>query len=269
MKEIMNFLLLDIGNVKIKVSTVLLFLIFIIGVYSILFLLKKTIYKIKKIDAGKKYSIYNLIKYIILVFSIIFGLQIFGVNISVVIASSAALLVGLGLGLQYLFSDFISGVILLLDSSIKVDDIIDVKGLVCKVQEINLRTTTVLTRDDKYIILPNTDLTRNQIINWTHSDLTSRFEINVGVDYKSDVKLVMKLMEEVVATHMGIRTEPKPFVRFNNFGDSSLDFTVYFWSEEVFRVENIKSDIRVQLFNEFKNHGINIPFPQRVIRNVS
>lgn len=268
MKDIMNFLLLDIGNVKIKVSTVLLFLIFIIGVYTILFLLKKTIYKIKKIDAGKKYSIYNLIKYIILVFSLIFGLQIFGVNISVVIASSAALLVGLGLGLQYLFSDFISGVILLLDSSIKVDDIIDVKGLVCKVQEINLRTTTVLTRDDKYIILPNTDLTRNQIINWTHSDLNSRFEINVGVDYKSDVKLVMKIMEEVVATHVGIRTEPKPFVRFNNFGDSSLDFTVYFWSEEVFRVENIKSDIRVQLFEEFKNHGINIPFPQRVIRNV-
>jgi small-conductance mechanosensitive channel len=81
--------------------------------------------------------------------------------------------VGIGLGLQNLFSDFVSGIILLVGSSVKVNDVIELNGLVCTVQEINLRTTTVLTRDDKYIILPNSDLTRNQLINWTHSDLAS------------------------------------------------------------------------------------------------
>jgi small-conductance mechanosensitive channel len=95
-----------------------------------------------------------------------------------VFVAGSALLVGIGLGLQNLFSDFISGILLLLDS-VKVNDVIELNGMVCVVQEINLRTTTVLTRDDKYIILPNTDLTRNQLINWTHSDL-ARFEVTVG-----------------------------------------------------------------------------------------
>jgi small-conductance mechanosensitive channel len=101
---------------------------------------------------------------LIILISIVAGLQLFGFNLSVLVAGSAALLVGIGLGLQNLFSDFISGILLLLDSSVKVNDVIELNGMVCVVQEINLRTTTVLTRDDKYIILPNTDLTRNQLL---------------------------------------------------------------------------------------------------------
>jgi small-conductance mechanosensitive channel len=181
------------------------------------------------------------------------------------LGGSAALLVGFGLGIQSLFSDFVSGIILLVDSSVKVNDIIDIDGLVCKVQEINLRTTTVLTRDDKYIIVPNTDLTRNQIINWTHSDLASRFEITVGVDYSSDVNLVMKILKESVDQQEGILRKPAPFVRFTDFADSSLNFSVFFWSEEVFRVENIKSEIRVRIFEMFAESKIKIPFPQRVL----
>jgi small-conductance mechanosensitive channel len=100
---------------------------------------------------------------LIILISIVAGLQLFGFNLSVLVAGSAALLVGIGLGLQNLFSDFISGILLLLDSSV-VNDVIELNGMVCVVQEINLRTTTVLTRDDKYIILPNTDLTRNQLL---------------------------------------------------------------------------------------------------------
>jgi small-conductance mechanosensitive channel len=87
---------------------------------------------------------------------------------------------------------------------VKVNDVIELNGMVCVVQEINLRTTTVLTRDDKYIILPNTDLTRNQLINWTHSDLASRFEVTVGVDYSSDVKQVMQILKAAVDSQMGV-----------------------------------------------------------------
>ena len=95
-------------------------------------------------------------------------------------------------------------------------------GLVCKVQEINLRTTTVLTRDDKYIILPNSQLTHNQIINWTHSDITSRFDIKVGVDYSSDVNLVMKILKDSAIKQDGVKEKPTPFVRFVDYADSSL-----------------------------------------------
>jgi len=170
-----------------------------------------------------------------------------------------------GLGLQNLFSDFVSGIIILIDSSIKVNDVIDINGLVCEVREINLRTTLVLTRDDKFILLPNTLLTKNELINWTHSISSSRFEVSVGVDYSSDIDLVMKVMKEVCEQQEGVLNVPAPFVRFNDFGDSSLLFTVYFWCENVFRVENIKSQIRHDLFYKFRQHNISIPFPQRVV----
>jgi small-conductance mechanosensitive channel len=179
-------------------------------------------------------------------------------------AGSAALLVGVGFGLQNLFSDFTSGIILLLDSTIKVNDVIEIDGLVGKVKEINLRTTTVLTRDDIYIIIPNTDLTKNQLVNWTYSSISSRFEIKVGVDYSSDVQLVMRLMKEA-SNHPNVLKNPESFVRFSDYGDSSLDFTLLFWSEDVFRIETIKSDIRIKLFELFKEHQIQIPFPQRVV----
>ncbi|MDQ6843645.1 MAG: mechanosensitive ion channel, partial [Bacteroidota bacterium] len=161
--------------------------------------------------------------------------------------------------------DFISGIILLMDSSIKVNDVIEVNGLVCKVQEINLRTTTVLTRDDKYIILPNSDLTENQLINWTHSHIASRFEVNIGVDYSSDVQLVMKVLKEAIDNQRDVLIEPKPFIRFTDYAESSLNFSIFFWSEEVFGVENIKSDVRVKVFRMFKENNITVPFPQRVV----
>ncbi|MBW6483324.1 MAG: mechanosensitive ion channel [Vicingaceae bacterium] len=213
---------------------------------------------------SRKNSLFSLTKYVIIVLSIIFGLQIIGFNLSILMAGSAALLVGVGFGLQNLFSDFTSGIILLLDSTIKVNDVIEVGNLVGKVQEINLRTTTVLTREDIYIIIPNTDLTKNQLVNWTYSSISSRFEIKVGVDYSSDVQLVMRLMKEA-SNHPSVLKNPESFVRFSDYGDSSLDFTLLFWTDKVFRIETIKSDIRIKLFELFSEHKVQIPFPQRVI----
>lgn len=265
MNEVLNYILFQIGDFKLKISSILLLLVFVGFIVLFLKIINKTINSVTKIDIGKRYAIYNLIKYIVYIFAFAVALQILGFNLSLLIGGSAALLVGLGLGLQSLFSDFISGIILLVDSSVKVDDVIEVKDLVCKVQEINLRTTTVMTRDDKYIILPNTDLTRNQLINWTHNHVTSRFEIAIGVDYDSDVSQVMQLLKEAVENQKGVLSDPMPFVRFTDFGDSALQFSVFFWSEEVFRVENIKSAIRKEIFESFKSNNIVIPFPQRVV----
>ncbi|SEA28279.1 Mechanosensitive ion channel [Flavobacterium gillisiae] len=265
MKEIIDYTLFQDGGFSIKVISIIKLILFIIVVLLVLKLIRKAIYKVEKIDVAKKYSIYRLVRYLIILVSIIAGLQLFGFNLSVLVAGSAALLVGIGLGLQNLFSDFISGILLLLDSSVKVNDVIELNGMVCTVQEINLRTTTVLTRDDKYIILPNSDLTKNQLINWTHNDLASRFEVTVGVDYSSDVKQVMQILKQAVDNQNSVLKEPSPFIRFTDFGDSSLNFSIIFWSEELFRVENIKSELRIKIFELFKNNNITIPFPQRVV----
>lgn len=265
MHELLNYEVIKLGDKVIYFATIIQFFLFIVVVIFILFFIKNAIYRSKRIDNPKKYSLFNLTKYFLLVFASTIGMHILGFDLSVILAGSAALLVGIGLGLQNIFSDFVSGILILIESTVKVGDIIEINGLVSKVEEIKLRTTTVLTRDDKYIILPNSDLTRNQLINWTHENISSRFEVQVGVDYSSDVNEVMRVLNEVVLTQDGIQKEPKPFVRFINFGDSSLDFVVIFWSEEVFRVHNIKSELRVKIFNAFKEHHIGIPFPQRVV----
>jgi small-conductance mechanosensitive channel len=265
MKEFFNRTIIQFGNIDLKVESMIRVLLFFAFIILLLQILKRLIYRVNRLDLAKKYTIYSLIKYFILVFSIVIGLQILGFSLSVLLAGSAALLVGIGLGLQNLFSDFISGIILLLDSTVKVNDIIDVNGLVCKVLEINLRTTTVLTRDDKYIILPNSHLTRNQLINWTHSEIASRFEVTVGVDYSSDIDQVMKILLEAANSKEEILKDPAPFVRFTDFAESSLNFSVFFWSEEVFRVENLKSELRVMISGMFKSNNIQIPFPQRTV----
>lgn len=265
LQEILHYKVIHFGSIQIRVESILFLLIFIIVSHLFLRFVKKIINRITTLDEAKKYSIFSLFKYFYITICIVLGLQILGFNITLIVAGSAALLVGLGLGIQNLFSDYISGIIVLFDSSIKVGDIIEVDGLVCQVKEIKLRTSLVLTRDDKYIIIPNSNLTKNSIINWTHYGSAARFEVTVGVAYGSDVALVKRLLTEATIENKNTLTSPKPFVRFTDFGESSLNFSVFFWTPEVFRVENIKGEIRESIHEKFKNNRIEIPFPQRVI----
>ena len=265
MEDFLKYTLFTFDGFSLKIVAIVKVIVWIFLIGIVLKIIKSLVYKTTRFDEAKRFSIYTLTKYVIIVFSFVVGLHLFGFNVSLLLAGSAALLVGFGLGMQNLFSDYISGLIILIDSSIKVGDILEINGLVCKVQEIKLRTTTVFTRDDKYIILPNTDLTRNQLINWTHNEITSRFDISVGVDYSSDIDVVMSIMEKTALNFDQIKTDPKPIVRFQEFADSSLNFSIYFWSDEIFRIENIKSEYRIRLFKAFNVNNIEIPFPQRVI----
>lgn len=262
-KDLLNETLITIGKTHLKVSSIVTLILFWIVVAFILKIIKKSIYSINHFDDAKKYSIFTLIKYILLVVVLVLSMEIIGFNLSVLLAGSAALLVGLGLGIQNLFSDYISGIVILVDDTVKMNDVIEINGIVGTVQEITLRTTTLQTRDDKYIILPNSDLTRSELINWTHNTKASRFEVAVGVDYSSDVNLVSQLLKEAVAENKEILETPEPFVRFNDFGDSSLNFSVYFW------VEGVRSQVRYLILEKFRQNNISIPFPQRVIHKAA
>ena len=270
--EIFNTVIFDIQGSNFTLLTLLYLvvslslLLFLSKRFSLL--LQNKILEKRIREPGARYSIATILRYLIVFVGFVFIVQSAGLNMSSLGLMAGALGVGIGFGLQNLFSDFVSGIILLFDSSVKVGDVIDVDGLVCTVTKIKLRTTQVLTRDDKYILLPNTLLTKNRIINWTHNIENSRFDIAVGVDYSSDVDLVMKLMKEAAVEQAGVDKSPEPFVRFSQYGDSALMFTVYFWSANVFRVENIKSDIRKKIFYKFTENNIVIPFPQRTLHIV-
>lgn len=254
--------LYKLGSRNIELKDLLIAITLIGIVILFLWLIKKALNKNLKIDIGRKFAIFQIIKYFTIIISSALILQLIGIDVTVIIASSAALLVGFGLGMQHLFSDLAAGFIVLSRGTVKVGDIIELEGMIAKVKVINLRTTTVETRSDKNIIIPNSRLTNNKLINWSHSDATSRFEIDIGVDYSSDVNAVMNILKNCAVSNADVLENPEPFVRLSDFANSSLQFQLFFWTKELFRVIQIKSDIRIYLFAEFKKQEINIPFPQ-------
>ena len=126
-----------------------------------------------------------------------------------------------------------------------------------------MRTSKIQTRDDFIIIVPNHKLISDNIINWSHLRTKTRFNIKVGVAYGSDTNLVKTILLKCAENRPEIASTPEAFVRFTDFGDSSLDFQLFFWTSETFSVEHIKSNLRFIIDQEFKTHGIRIPFPQR------
>lgn len=196
------------------------------------------------------------------VISISLILDAVGVNITFFLAGSAALLVGVGLGLQQTFNDIVSGIILLIEGTTKVGDVLEIDDDVVEIENIGLRTSKGLNRDDIVIIIPNSKITTNKVINWSHQSKKTRFRINVGVAYGCDVDLVVKILEESVFAHPDITDKNLIEARLVNFGNSSLDFQVLFFSENVFRIEKVKSDIRKIINRKFIEKGIVIPFPQ-------
>jgi small-conductance mechanosensitive channel len=267
-QSLLDYRFFKIGNFIFDVSDIVkLFVIFLLA-KTLLFLVSgyfRRRIKRGKIDVGSAYAIRQIVSYILWIFAILLALQSIGLNISILLAGSAALLVGIGLGIQQTFNDFFSGIILLMEGSIKVDDVLEFDDMVCKVQKIGIRTSQVITRDQISVIVPNSKFTGDKVINWTHSQHASRFHVKIGVDYKSDIHLVSSLLLEAVKEHAMISGNPEPFVRLEGFGDSSIDFGVYFWTENVFVVENIKSEIRFSIIEKFRRAGISIPFPQRDI----
>ena len=211
----------------------------------------------------RKKTMFIIFKYLIWVLIIILSLETFGVKISVLIASSAALFVGIGLGLQEIFKDLISGIFLHFEKNLKLGDIIESKGIVGEVKELGIRTTKILTRDNIFMMIPNHQFITEPVINWSHAVQETRFSVNIGVAYGSDVLQVQKILLFCAKGHQHITANPTPFVRFLNFGNSSLDFQLFFWTDKTFIVENIKSDIRFKIYQEFKEHNIQIPFPQQ------
>jgi small-conductance mechanosensitive channel len=265
-KEILEYKIIQIGDYSLILYHVLFVIVVFIITGLILWVVKKIFDRLvekKHINVGKKHAVYQMIKYIVWIIAIAIALESIGIRLTLLIAGSAALLVGLGLGLQNVFRDFVSGVVILFESTIQVNDVIEVEGFVGRVKEIGLRTSKVLTRDDIITIIPNSKFTSERVINWSHTKRKTRFNLNVGVAYGSDVELVRKVLLECAAEHPEVEDTPKSFVRFIDFGNSSLDFQLYFWSVNNFFIENTKSDLRFLIDKKFRENKIQIPFPQR------
>lgn len=263
--RILEFELVSIDDYQIKVYSLVIILFIFLITKAILWLIKIALFRkirSRNLDKGNTLALFQIIKYIIWVIAIGFFLEAIGIKVTVLIAGSAALLVGVGLGLQQTFNDVISGIILLSERSIKFDDILEIDGDIVKIQNIGLRTSKALNTDDISIIIPNSLITTNKVINWSHQSKRTRFRIDVGVAYGSDVDLVIRIMEESAFEHEAVSDRELIEARLVNFGNSSLDFQVLFFSNNIFRISKVKSDIRRIINRKFAQNQITIPFPQ-------
>ena len=219
--------------------------------------------KLPKQDQVKFVSLFSFGRWFIYLIILIITFDNIGVNVTALFTASAALLIGIGLALQTLFQDIISGVFILVDQSVHVGDIIELDGKVGRVEEIKLRTTRAVTVDNKVLVIPNHLYLTNSLYNWTANGIETREVVDVGVAYGSDVKLVESLLLKAVKTNPAVLQEPEPKVLFLNFGDSSLDFRVAFSINDSFNVRIPKSDIRFEIDRLFRENNVTIPFPQR------
>jgi potassium efflux system protein len=221
------------------------------------------------LDPGLQFTLLRLTHYVILTIGIAmaasFGLN---VNITSVAVLFTALSVGIGFGLQFIAGDIASGFILLFERPARIGDWVTIAGPDSKitegrVQSINLRTTSVLTNDRITVIVPNSKLVNDNLVNWSYADRRSRISVPIGVAYEADVDVVTDTLLRAAEGIKHVLPDPKPSVQFLGFGESSLDFRLLVWTDRPRRHLQIKSDINYRIWRLFKEAGIEIPFPTR------
>ncbi|MFT5926408.1 MAG: small-conductance mechanosensitive channel [Rubritalea sp.] len=226
----------------------------------------------RKMDAPNKLkfeSVFKFFNYIVYIIVVITVLNSSGVQLTGLLTASAALFVGLGFALQDLFKDIIAGITILTDRSVLVNDVIEMNGKVGRVFEVKLRSTRIVTRDDKILIIPNHLFMSESVYNYTQNHPKTRENVQVGIAYGSDTELVEKILVKCAMEQKGILKSPEPFVMFNDFGDSSLNFGVYFFIRDPFTDPRIKSALRFAIDKAFRENEITIPFPQRDLHIIS
>ncbi|MBU2018594.1 MAG: mechanosensitive ion channel [Bacteroidetes bacterium] len=221
-----------------------------------------------QLDEGSLFIYIQVAKYIVYVISFIICLQILEVNLTIFLTGGAALLVGIGLGLQDVFRDVFSGIVLLFEGNLRVGDIVeiynsgDTQPTVAKIIRINIRTTQIETRNGNVLIIPNNKLTQEYVENWSHGTSMSRFFIDISVEYGADTELVKKLLKQAALSHPSVNKTEPTIVRLKDFGENGLCLELIFWAEQSWEISNVKSEIRFEIYRLFREYKIRIPYPK-------
>lgn len=280
MKEIFNnvlhFLrdpLFNLGNTHVSLGLILYIVVSVFLLFWLSGILKRLLQNRVlvryNVDVGVRQAISTIARYIIVVIGLMVIIQSAGIDLSFLTVLAGALGVGIGFGLQNITNNFVSGIVILLERPIKVGDRIETTNsagdtINGDVINISARATTVLTNDNIAIIVPNSNLITSTVINWSYNDRRVRFNFPIGVHYKEDPAVVKKLLLEVAKENDGVLQSPPPDVLFDEFADSSLNFLLRVWTTRYIQKPGVlKSQLYFAIHRKFKEHDIEIPYPQR------
>lgn len=268
--ELFTTTLFKLGQSEISVGTILYFII----AFILLSFVSKRVRSVlvnkilvrANVEVGARNSIGIIARFSLLFIGTIVIVQGAGIDLSSLSLLAGALGVGIGFGLQNITDNFISGIIILFEKPIKVGDRIVVGETEGDVINISFRATTILTNENISIIVPNSEFISSRVINWSHNDRNIRFDIPVGVSYKEDPVKVREILMAVADENPNVLKKPVPHVFFDEFADSSLNFTLGIWtSSHTDKPRRLKTELYFSIFEKFKEKGIEIPFPQRDI----
>ncbi len=260
--------LYSIGSTTITLGTMLYLTVLVVALFYITGLLKtwvvERLLSRSQVELGVRHAIGAIFRYVVVGIGLTIILQTAGIDLSALTVLFGALGIGVGFGLQSITNNFVSGIILLLERPIKVGDRIEVGNVNGDVINISPRATTIVTNDNIAIIVPNADFISSKVVNWSYTNRNVRFNFPVGVSYGSDPERVRSALLEVARAHHGVLKEPGPSVLFDSFGDSALNFVLRVWTRDFSTVPGVlRSELYFAISRAFKEHGIEIPFPQR------
>jgi len=254
------------GRITVSVSSLIIgVIVMILTIFlarSSSALLERRIANQRHIDPGLRYTIRRLVRYVIVTVGFLVALkQAFALDLTSIAVIFTALSVGIGFGLQYIAADIASGFILLFERPIRIGDRITIGEDEGDVQSINLRTTVVTTNDRVAIIVPNSKLVSQRVVNWSYGDPRARIAIQIGVADDSDIDLVTRTLIDAAKDIDNILPDPAPCVQFLKFGDYTLDFRLLVWTNQPRRHVQIRSDINYRIARLFRERSIRIPYP--------
>jgi small-conductance mechanosensitive channel len=214
-------------------------------------------------DLGVQHAFLAVLKYLVIFAGVALGLELVGIGLGALTLFAGVVGIGIGFGLQTIANNFISGLIILFERPIKKGDFVDAGGLQGQVQEIRARATTIVTRDQVSVIVPNSEFMAAKVINWSHGSELVRIHVPVGVAYGSDVKQVVRILTDAGKGEEMVLKDPPPKVWFAAFGDSSLNFELLVWTRHVEGQREIISRLNYAIDEAFRREGVEVPFPQR------
>lgn len=271
-RQFLEHKIIDSGNFDLSFSHIIaVVVVFYLAKFTIRLtqlIITQRLRKRKDYDAGLEYVYVQISKYVIYMLAIMIASNILFSNISGLLTGSLGILVGIGLGLQDVFKDFIAGIVLLVERNLMVGDIIELPDsdgtemMVVKVEKIGVRTSKIETRDGNILIIPNTQLTQNRIENWSHGSTLSRFFIEVPAAYGVDTELVVRLLKQAALSHPKVSKSSEVIVRLSDFNQNHLKFHLIFWADQSWRINNYRSEIRMEIDRLFREYKINMPYPQ-------
>ena len=269
-QEILDMLrknLVSLGDVTITPAVLITVVLILLGTFGVSRLLRRmlrrNVFRRTHLNIGAQESILRILHYIIMLLGVFIAVQQVGVDLTTLAAISAVLMVGIGLGLQNITSNFISAIILLFERPVQVGDFVEVSGIQGRIRAIKTRSSVVETLDNVSIIVPNSNFITDNVTNWSYRDSKVRIHVSVGVSYGSDVDLVAETLLRVGRSHQEVLLNPEPAIQFLEFADSTLNFDLLVWINDASRQYFIRSDLNFAVVKAFREQDITIAFPQR------